>query len=500
VQVKGGSDPVRLDGRTLTVEGLAAIAAGAGITVDPAAFALIEARHAVMRAAHERGAVYGANTGVGANRHERTAPADAAEHGIRLLRSHCAGVGPEEDDETARATMAVRLNQILAGGSGISPNLAGALAAALHTGAVPRLHRWGAIGTADLAALAELGLTLAGERAWRTGAVPATGIEATDALPMISSAALTVATAALGATRLRTLLRASVVVAGLSFLALRGNPEAYDPAVVAARPHPGQAQVAALLRRLVAGGAAPVRIQDPFGLRVLPQVTAPALHAADALAAVLTAELNAAVENPLVTDDGVRHHGQFHTATLAAALDAARAAAFPVLTLSAARLGLLMRPDLTGLRAFLAAGPAGSSGLMVSEYVVQDLLAELRTSGQPATVGTLTISLGLEEHASFAAQGARLLRTMTGLAPVLLAAELVAAVRALRIAPDRLPDGPARQAFETAAAVLDTDGTDHPLGADLERAAEVLPLLASTAYETSVTSSSAASSGLNSSA
>ncbi|AGZ41589.1 aromatic amino acid ammonia-lyase [Actinoplanes friuliensis] len=477
-------DEVRLDGRTLTPEGLTAIASGhAGIAVDPAALRLVEARHAVMRDARERGTVYGANTGVGANRHETAGTPDVVDHGLRLLRSHCAGSGPVEDNSTARAAMAVRLNQILAGGSGISLRVTEALVAALRSGAVPALHRWGAIGTADLAALAELGLTLAGERPWRSGAGPVTTIDATDALPMISSSALTVATAALALTEVHQQLRASTVVAALSFLALRGNPEAYDAVVHAGRTHPSQSEVAALLRELVAGCSTPARIQDPFGLRVVPQVTAPALHAVHELRRVLTTELNAAAENPLVTTEGVRHHGQFHTATLSAGLDAVRGAYFPALSLSVARLGLLMRPDLTGLRAFLAAGPAGSSGLMISEYVVQDVLAEIRVIVPPVLPGTLSISLGLEEHASFATQGARSLRTMAGLAPVLLAAELVAAVRALRMVPERLTGGTARRAFEIAAEVLDDGTSDRPLGTDLERAAKVLPLLVGDGFQ-----------------
>ena len=469
---------VRLDGRSLTIDDLIAVAAGrAEVTADPAAVALVDERHAQLLEARARGAVYGANTGVGANRHERTDSADEGSHGLRLLRSHCAGAGPVEDDLTARATMVTRLNQILAGGSGISGRIPAALLAAVRDGAVPTLHPWGAIGTADLAALAELGLTLAGERPWRSGRGPVTTIDATDALPMISSSALTVTTAALALDRMRSQLRASVVVGALTFLALRGNPEAYDETVHAARAHPGQAEVAAELRALVAGCAAPARIQDPFGLRVLPQVTAPALAAARGLHEVLIGELNAAVENPLVTADGVRHHGQFHTATLATHLDAVRGAFLPVLSLSAARLGLLMRPDMTGLRAFLAAGPAGSSGLMISEYVAQDLLTEIRVGMQPTAAGTLTISLGLEEHASFATQGARSLRTMTQLAPTLLAAELVAAVRALRLAPGRLTGGTAREAFDLAAKALDASTDDRPLGDDLARAADVLPQL-----------------------
>ena len=468
---------VLLDGRTLTIPSLVTAASGTiDVDVDPGALDLVESRHADLRAALERGAVYGANTGVGANRHERTD--DGEGHGLRLLRSHCAGVGPEEDDVTARAAMTVRLNQILAGGSGVSRRVAEALATAVREGAVPTLHPWGAIGTADLSALAELGLTLAGERPWRTGRGPVTTIDVTDALPMISSSALTVATAALAVAEAESQLRASIVVAALSFLALRGNPEAYAQVVHLARPHPYQAALAGALRRLVDGSVPAARIQDPFGLRVLPQVTAPARHAARLLADVVTAELNAAVENPLVTVDGVRHHGQFHTAALASALDAVRGAFLPVLSLSASRLGLLMRPEMTGLRAFLASGPPGSSGLMVTEYVVQDLLAEMRTDVQPTAAGTLTISLGLEEHASFATQGARSLRSMTRLAPMLLAAELVAAVRALRMAPDRLVEGAARDAFETAAKALEPDMADRPLDVDLTRAAEVLPTLA----------------------
>jgi histidine ammonia-lyase len=97
---------------------------------------------------------------------------------------------------------------------------------------------------------------------------------------------------------------------------------------------------------------------------------------------------------------------------------------------------------------------------------------------QPPAAGTLTISLGLEEHASFATQGARSLRAMTQLAPTLLAAELVAAVRALRMASGRLTGGIAGRAFELAAAVVDPEMDDRPLGADLERVAELLPSLA----------------------
>ena len=434
------------------------------------------ALHEAMEAARARGAVYGATTGVGANKDVEVDDEQQEHpqaHGLRLLRSHAASLGPVEDEATTRATLVVRLNQLLAGahaglGAGISPPVLGALADAVESGALPALHRFGGIGTSDLAPLAELGLTLVGERAWRPGAVPAVALGAADALPLISSHALTLATASLALTRLRQLLLAGLGVSALSFLALRGNPQAWA-AGRARRPRPprpaGDRRDAARAGRRRAPAAPGCRTPSRCGPRR--RSSRPRSHAAQALEEVLLLETSTPGENPLVSPDGVFHHGQFHAATLATALDTLRATTFGVLTLSAARLALLLRPEHTGLRAFLAAGPRGSSGLMIGEYVVQDVLAELRPATAPSTSGTVSISLGLEEHASFATQGARALRQTADLAPVVLAVEALAAVRALRAAPDRLSPG-AGALFAVFDEFLDRDARDAPIGPAVE--------------------------------
>ena len=96
-------------------------------------------------------------------------PGDGTSHALRLWRSHATGFGERYDDATARAAMAIRLHQITSGRSGVSAGLASSLGAAVAAGAVPDLHRLGSIGTGDLVPLAELGLTLVGERPWRSG-------------------------------------------------------------------------------------------------------------------------------------------------------------------------------------------------------------------------------------------------------------------------------------------------------------------------------------------
>src|SRR4051794_12536346 len=124
-----------------------------------------------LRTAGRSGAVYGLTTGVGALRTVPTdiTPGDGSSPALRLWRSHATGFGETYDDATARAAMAIRLHQITSGRSGVSSGLAETLGRAIASGAVPVLHRFGSIGTADLVPLAELGLTLVGERAWRSG-------------------------------------------------------------------------------------------------------------------------------------------------------------------------------------------------------------------------------------------------------------------------------------------------------------------------------------------
>jgi histidine ammonia-lyase len=262
-------------------------------------------------------------------------------------------------------------------------------------------------------------------------------------------------------------------VAALSHLALEGSVEPYAPAVHEAAGDADAAAVAARLRDLL-GAARSRRVQDPFALRGLPQAHGPLRAAGRHASRVLTAEADAAAENPLVAADGVWHHGQFLTHRIASALEALRQAAYPAMSLVAARVRALVDPRLTGLPAFLAVGPAGSSGLMIVEYVVADVLARARAACAPRALAETTVSLGLEEQASFSSQAAGATAELALLLPDLLACELVCAVRALRLDPDRLRDTPARDLHTVAAARLPDVREDHVVGPELQVARDLL--------------------------
>jgi histidine ammonia-lyase len=473
-----------VDGRTLRCADVALVADNeVRVRVAPEATRRAAAAWELVTELAAQREIYGRTTGVGANR-DLTVDEDAGpEHGRRLLRSHAGGTGELMPARQVRAMLLIRLNQLAAGGSGAHPRLLDALAGALSTGAAPPVHRTGAIGTGDLTALAETALTLSGERPWATGSRPPVRLDTSDALAFMSSNAATLGDAVLAARELDRLLRASHVVAALSYVVLDGSPEAYATPVHEARPHPGQVRCAAELRRLLGMRGVPKqgrRIQDPYGLRAFPQVQGPALDALDYLFRVLTIEINAATENPMVSlaAGDVFHHAHFHTAYVSVALDQTRATVHHVAELSTARLADLVEPSFTDLPAFLASGPPGSSGVMILEYVAHDALAALRQVALPVTLGTAVVSRGVEDHASFATQAARAARRAADAYRQVLACELVAAVRALRMRRADLMDLPIREAFDLAEAVLDPELADRPLSTDLDAAAALLDRLA----------------------
>ncbi|GAA3805550.1 aromatic amino acid ammonia-lyase [Streptomyces coacervatus] len=479
----GGTGLVVLDGVGLGVADVVRLADGSARPVPGSeAMRRVEETWDAARQIAATGRVYGRSTGVGANRNEDVPTEAAAEHGLRLLRSHAGAIGAELPAREVRAMLAVRANQLLAGGAGLRPTVVTALCEALESGAYPVVNEFGSVGTGDIAALAQAGLALAGEHPWRgPGAPKPQQLDNNDALAFISSNALTLGQAALALHELRGLVQATQVVAALSLLAVDGSHEAYAAPVHAARPHRGSSEVARRMRELIGAADRPTpplgRIQDPYGFRCLPQIHGPALDAADGLEEVVAIEINAANENPLISpqDMAAYHHGGFYQAQLALALDHFRLALTQVARLSTSRLSTLNEPAFTRLRPFLADEVPASSGVMILEYAAAAALGDLRAFSAPASLGHAVLSRGVEEQASFASLAARQTLRACGAYRLVVGCELVAAVRALRqrdLRPE--PDLPVGRALELAESVLAADLADRPLTDDVTAAAALL--------------------------
>ena len=115
---------------------------------------------------------------------------------------------------------------------------------------------------------------------------------------------------------------------------------------------------------------------------------------------------------------------------------------------------------------------------MILEYVAHSAIADIRRHAAPAALGSAVLSRGVEEHAGFATQSARATTDVADAYRIVLACELVGAVRVLRLRA-ATPVRPAlAAAFDHAAQALPAETADRALDEDLTIAQGLLPALA----------------------
>lgn len=163
-------------------------------------------------------------------------------------------------------------------------------------------------------------------------------------------------------------------------------------------------------------------------------------------------------------------NGNPHAAPLASAIDGLRTALAQSAALIAARVSTLLDTSLTGLPPFLARRPGPESGALVVEYTAHAAAAEVRSLVTPVAAQTVSVSRGVESHSSLAPIAARRAHDTLHALRVVVATELVIAVRALRLAGHEPVGAGTRSLYETAIARLDPDLTDRPLHPDIEAA------------------------------
>ena len=488
--------PVALDGRTLTPATVAAIAhGGAGVRLTDAARARNAASRAALEAVIAAGTpVYGVTTGVGALHDRPVAPANASRHQRALLRSHAAGAGEPLAPAIVRAAMAVRLNQLGAGGAGASDGLLDALAAALGADVIPVVLDVGSLGTGDLPELAAIGLALLGEGdAWvqgrpvrARGALRRAGLEPLvpgprDAMALLSSNAVTIGRAALAAVRARRLADAALPGGGAVVRGDRrrpGRPRRAGPRR-AADPGPGRrgrADAHAARRHAVAaprpGRPRPALVPLPAaGRRRGPRRARRARPRARRRAQRGRREPAAGGLRPSPTCSPAATSTPSRSRSPSTACAAALAQAA---TIVAARASALLDDRFSGLRGWLAGPGEASSGAMAVEYAAHAAAAEVRLLAAPAAAQHTVVGAGMESHSSFAALSVlQTDRALDAYADA-LATELVLAARALRLAGRPAGGEGTRALFEAAAAGLPAGLEDRPLADGIRRARALL--------------------------
>ncbi len=447
------STVVELDGEHLTLERIEAAADGARVRLAPRALERVARARAFVEERLRAGtAIYGVTTGFGRLANVAVSPDDSQRLQVNLVRSHAAGTGPPLERRVVRAAGVLRANSLAAGHSGIRMQTLDLIVELLNAGVTPYVPSQGSVGASgDLAPLAHMTLTLIGEgEAWyegerlasasalqRAGLSPVT-LAAKEGLALVNGTQIMTAIAALGVLRAERLAAAADLIGALSLEAFLGTDRVFDRRINDLRPHPGQALVAAGLRRLLAGSQIMQshrecgRVQDPYSYRCIPVVHGAVRDAVAYVRAAVQTEANSVTDNPLVfPDDGeFLSGGNFHGEPVALALDFLKMAVCELASISERRLYLLLNGEERGLPLFLTGRSGVQSGLMLVQYTAAALVNENKGLAWPFSVDSIPTSAGQEDHVSMGMTSANALGRVLDNVEGALACELLGALAA----------------------------------------------------------------------
>ncbi|MCI4352072.1 MAG: histidine ammonia-lyase [Thermoplasmata archaeon] len=489
------TEPLPVDGRSLTLDQFLAVSrAGGQVSLAPTARpAVVASRRIVERAVAAGRPTYGVTTGFGSLSDQVIPAAEARALQLSLLRSHASGTGSALPADVVRGMLLLRANALARGHSGVRPELVERLLEFLNRNLVPFVPEQGSVGASgDLAPLAHLALTLLAEGEFVTvdgrrtsaaevhrglGLAPLELVEK-EGVALINGTSLMTSYLALSVADGRELLAASEVAAALSFDALRGDPSSLDDRLGALRNLPEQRAVAKAVRRLLRGSQLAVaggewHGQDPYTLRCIPQVLAATSQGLGYAERVVSPELNAVSDNPVVFDgDEFVNGGNFHGQTLALALDTLALALHYLGSFAERRVARLVNPALNrGLPAFLAPTPGRSSGFMIPQYLAAALVNENQTLVHPASAGSLPTSADQEDYVSMGAwAGAKLRRLIVNVQRV-LAVEWIVAGQALEYRRPRSGGVGSEAALRVLRERVAAWSEDRSPAADIERVA-----------------------------
>jgi histidine ammonia-lyase len=398
-------------------------------------------------------AAYGINTGFGLLAQTRIPPDQLELLQRNLLLSHAAGIGEPLPDAVVRLILALKINALARGHSGISMAVIDALLALLEHEVYPVIPAQGSVGASgDLAPLAHLSTVLLGIGHVRVRGAKLPAIEglaaaglsplklrAKEGLALINGTQVSTALALAGLFGAEDVFAAAVISGAMSVDALKGSDAPFDQRIHQVRGQPGQIAVAQEYRDLIAGSAIRAshldctRVQDPYSFRCQPQVMGACLDLIRNCAATLGLEANAVTDNPLlfVEAGDVLSGGNFHAEPVAFAADTLALAIAEIGSLAERRVAVLVDPKMSGLPAFLVDNSGLNSGFMIAQVTAAALVSENKAIATPCSVDSIPTSANQEDHVSMATHGARRLTPMVDNAAAVVGIELLAAAQGI---------------------------------------------------------------------
>ncbi|NXY42843.1 HUTH lyase, partial [Ceuthmochares aereus] len=467
---------ISLDGNSLTTEDLVNLGKGLyKIKLTPEAEAKVkQSREVIERIVKEQTVVYGITTGFGKFARTVIPNSKLMELQVNLVRSHSAGVGKPLSPERSRMLLALRINVLAKGYSGISLETLQQVIEAFNASCLPYIPEKGTVGASgDLAPLSHLALGLIGEgKMWSPksgwadakyvleahGLRPIT-LKPKEGLALINGTQMITSLGCEAVERASAIARQADIIAALTLEVLKGTTRAFDTDIHAVRPHQGQVEVAFRFRSLLDSDHHPSeiaeshrfcdRVQDAYTMRCCPQMV---------------------FAERAETISGGNFHGEYP----AKALDYLAIGVHELAAISERRIERLCNPSLSELPAFLVTEGGLNSGFMIAHCTAAALVSENKALCHPSSVDSLSTSAATEDHVSMGGWAARKALRVIEHVEQVLAIELLAACQGIEFLRPLRTTTPLEKVYDLVRSVVRPWMKDRFMAPDIEAAHRLL--------------------------
>ena len=488
--------PVVIDGKTLTIEKMVNVARNnASISVSESSWRKINSCRRMLEEKIENHEImYGITTGIGEFSEVTLDPDQTKEFQKLLVYSHAAGIGKPMDIEVVRGAMCGRINVHSKGYSGGRKEITEYLIEALNQNLTPVVCEKGSVGACgDLSPMSQIALSLMGEGemivkgsiidskdALNSVGLNPLELEARDGLALINGSNVLTALAAITLYDAKNWMKLHDIAAAMTLEALMANMKPYDKRIHELRGFSGSQIIARNLNTLTEdseilynGGK---KVQDAYSMRSTPQVAGTLRDSIDYAVSQVEIELNGVGDNPifLTKEKDVLTGANFQGTPIALPMEMVGTGLSMVAVLSERRMNRLTNPALSvGLPPFLAEKPGLHSGMMLSQYTADALIAETRILSHPAANQSIPAAADQEDFVSMGLTTSQKTRQILDNCYGVLAIEMMAAAQALDMRKKNMGRGTsiAHKIIRENVEYLDED---RPLYNDHNKMVEVL--------------------------
>ena len=410
-----------LNGHSLTAEQFYSVVYECTpVVIAPEASArLVESRKLLFDLSNSGETIYGLNVGVGWNKDANISANQYAKYNRQSILSHCVGLPPYANEKNVRAALLARLNTMLVGATGLSPEIPLFYAQLLNRKIHPLIPEQGSVGQADLGLMSFVGLTILGEgQVYYKGdiidaktalemesLIPISELGAKDGLSIFSTNGLGLGSAMLVLNELEMLLDAADLIYACSLEALNGNVSPFDPRALELKGDTGILAVGNKVRQYLIGSFlyeqdSKRHLQDPLCFRDVVHIHGAAREMLTYTKDRCIRALNAGEDNPSLILDEKRmvSTSNYDPINWVLGMEGLAIALSHVAHAVGQRTLKLANPVFTELPRFLA--PEGVLGLATAQKICSAQYAKIRHLSNPVSVDTFTMAGEIEDKST----------------------------------------------------------------------------------------------------